>query len=314
MFVLTDCIDYARQALPAATWTPCSRAELTPAIRRLAERLGPRAHWQRSELDPGWFDRVILIGEAAESQFDILRDRAGSGELPAGSTVCLAGSGRGFHGHRGRNWTATAGNLHVSVALEPRRIISHFGAVFMALPAVAAALAIESAVPAAKPVGIKWVNDVVVGDAKIAGVIAHTRSSGMRVDHAVLGVGLNVETTPNIERSPFVPRAGSLRELDPRVKQDEVLGSLLHHLQALYQAVLAGDAGRVVSAYRDRSVVLRREVEIHPETHPEREEGSVIAGRVCAIGDDLELILEGRPVPVSRGRLLMAPRGNHGTR
>ena len=301
MFVLTDCIDYARQVFPAAvTWTPSSQAELTPATRRLTDRLGPRACWQQSELDVGGFDRVILVREASESQFDVLRDRAGSGELPSGSTVCLAGSGRGFHGHRGRSWTASAGNLHISVALEPRRVISHFGAVFMALPAVAAALAIESVVPAAKPVGIKWVNDVIVGEAKIAGVIAHTRSSGMRVDHAVLGVGLNVETTPTIERSPFVPRAGSLRELDPRVTQDEVLGSLLRHLDALYRAVIAEEADRVVSAYRDRSVVLGKDVEIHPDG----EGGSVLSGRVCAIGDDLELMLEGRTAPVTRGRLI----------
>jgi len=303
MFVLTDNVAYARVVLPTATtWQPLPGGDLDLSFRELVETLQPGAVWHQSEIDGPNFDRVILVDRSSRSQFDILRELATNSRLPPGDTLCLAGSGKDFHGHRGRNWTAVPGNLHVSVALAPHREIPHFGAVFMALPALAAARAIESAVPATRPVGIKWVNDVIVGTAKVAGVIAHTRSAGHRVDQAVLGIGLNVEAIPDVARSPFVPRAGALREVDPNVTQHQVLGALIESLGALYAETLSTGASSLLAAYRARSIVVGRSVEIHPDA---TERGEIITGRVRAIGNDLELLLDGRSAPVTRGRLLV---------
>ncbi len=308
MFVLTDHVEYAREVLPgAATWQPSPIEQLDGQLRHLVETLQPGATWHRSELDEPNFDRAVLVDRASRSQFDALRDLAGKNELPPGNTFCLAGSGRDFHGHRGRHWTAIPGNLHVSVALAPQREIPHFGALFMALPALAAAHAIEAVVPTARPVTIKWVNDVLVGDAKVAGVIAHTRSSGHRVDQAVLGLGINVESVPDVERSPFVPRAGALREVDPKVTQHQVLTALVRELGAEYARALTKGTSSLLAEYRARSSVVGKHVEIHPEAS---DQGEIVAGRVQAIGSDLELILDGRSATVTRGRLLVRTENN----
>jgi len=305
MVAFTDSIEYARRLLPAAKyWERCSIAELEPEVGSLLTCLQPDAEWLRSDYVAAAARRVVLVEMAPDSQFDRLRSAAGNEMLPRGDTCCLAGSGVSFHGHRGRGWVALPGNLHVSVALAPCRSIPHLGAVCMALPAVATARAIEAIMPAAKAVGIKWVNDVVIENSKVAGVIAHTRATGDRVDQVILGIGLNVEATPELHRCPFVPRAGSLREHDRRVTQAEVLSCLLDHLREEYQALLSQGPQPLLSAYRERSIVIGKQVELHPDGTTAV---APIAGRVSGIGDDLELILEGRSAPVARGRLRFCP-------
>jgi len=300
MVAFADSVEYARRLLPLAEWRACSRDELEPEVQVVLERLQPGGHWLCSEWQPAGFARIVLVESAPSSQFDVLRELSGRDQLPAGGTLCVAGSGAAFHGHRQRAWVALPGNLHVSVVFTPECVVPHHGASFMALPAVAAASAIESALRVTKAVGIKWVNDVLIEGAKVAGVIAHTSAVGDRVARVVLGIGLNVEATPQIDRCPFVPRAGSLRQYDREVTQAEVFSCLLEHLAGEYQALLRRGPSPLLAAYRRRSVVIGRHVEVDSEGTAAT---AVVAGRVQSIGDDLELILEERSAPVVRGRL-----------
>ena len=140
MLVFADHLDFARTLLPSvSTWEPRRAATLQPPVRHLATRLQPDAAWHAGELAGPDFDRCLLVARSSHSQFDVLRDLATANRLPEGSTFCVAGSGLDFHGYRGRSWTAVAGNLHVSLVFAPGADIAHFGAVFMALPAVATA-------------------------------------------------------------------------------------------------------------------------------------------------------------------------------
>jgi BirA family biotin operon repressor/biotin-[acetyl-CoA-carboxylase] ligase len=97
-------------------------------------------------------------------------------------------AGRGRHG---RPWLSARGeNLLVSVlvrvACPPSR-----------LPPVAlvAGLAVRDAVARAVPlaaVRLKWPNDVLVGDKKVAGVLVEAITVGSRVEAIVVGFGINV--------------------------------------------------------------------------------------------------------------------------
>jgi BirA family biotin operon repressor/biotin-[acetyl-CoA-carboxylase] ligase len=102
--------------------------------------------------------------------------------------------GRGRHG---RSWSAPAGaSLAVSIvvrpALAPAQLppLSH-------VAGLAARTAIASRLPA-RDVAIKWPNDIVVrgGDApvgrKIAGILVEGAIAGARVEHAIVGLGVNV--------------------------------------------------------------------------------------------------------------------------
>jgi BirA family biotin operon repressor/biotin-[acetyl-CoA-carboxylase] ligase len=96
-------------------------------------------------------------------------------------------------GRQGRAWVSPRGeNLLFSV-------LARVACTPSALPPIAlvAGLAVRDAVARAAPradVRIKWPNDVLVGDKKIAGVLVEAMVAGSRVDGVVIGVGLNVHT------------------------------------------------------------------------------------------------------------------------
>jgi BirA family transcriptional regulator, biotin operon repressor / biotin---[acetyl-CoA-carboxylase] ligase len=253
---------------------------------------------------PGW-DHLLAVEHASGSQYDRLISL--SRETPVADRVaCVAGSGRGFHGFRGRAWTAAPGNIHLTVHFAPQRPVLHFATVFTALAAVCVTEAIDTVPGLAGRARIKWVNDVLVDGAKVAGVLAYTQTRSDVVSSVVLGIGLNVEATPAVERTAFVPAAGSLRALAPEpatVKAAPVLAALLDALQRGYARVLNEGHAPVMEAYRARSAVVGQHVTVCEEGDVPG--GVIAAGRVEAVGDGLELYLEGRAEPVTRGRLIL---------
>ena len=44
------------------------------------------------------------------------------------------------------------------------------------------------------PSAVKWPNDILVGGKKIAGILTEMRLDGDRIDHVVIGMGVNVNT------------------------------------------------------------------------------------------------------------------------
>ena len=61
------------------------------------------------------------------------------------------------------------------------------------------------------------VNDVLLDGRKVSGVITSTVTKGECIEHAVLGIGINIATTPNLPSGKFVQPPGSLRELAPDI-------------------------------------------------------------------------------------------------
>lgn len=283
----------------------------------------------------GW--RGILIRDHARaSQYDLVAELLRQGVAVPDSVACLARSGHGMHGFRGRPWSAHPGNIHLVVHFAPGVAVERFESAFTALAAVSAAEAAES-VPGVETAGgarLKWVNDVVVAGCKVGGVLAYTQTRDAVVSSVVLGIGLNVETSPGVERSPEVPAAASLRELVTAragtatssrttsaaeggaggiagatgpgassaagVWTGPVVVALLDALRRNYLRLLDDGATPLLDAYRTRSSIIGRHVTVVSDDVAR----TVIAeGRVTGIGDGLELHIEGVPAPVTRGRI-----------
>lgn len=101
--------------------------------------------------------------------------------------VCRARSQTGGYGRQGRLWTSPEGGLYQSVLLRPSCELATLPTLgfVMALSIRAALLRL-----AARPddaVKVKWPNDVMVGDEKIAGISLESLAKGV-----CLGMGVNV--------------------------------------------------------------------------------------------------------------------------
>lgn len=261
---------------------------------------------------PPWrarFDHLLCERHAARSHYDLFVARLGGPDRAPDRTLAVAGSGDGFHGLRDRPWAAAAGNLHLVVAWRPGRAVPRFVPGFVALPAVAAAECLARFGGAAATARIKWPNDLVIGRAKLAGVLTHAQAVGDVVTDVILGIGLNVGTVPAVAPDPFVPAVTRLADhAAGPVDLPLVLAALAEDLDRNYRLLRDGGWRELLDRYRALSCLPGRAVTVVADG-PRAAGGA--AGRILAqgiveaIGDDLELWLRGRPEPVRHGRLVL---------
>lgn len=254
-------------------------------------------------------DHLFLSEFSARSQYDQLIESVRSGvELPD-RLACLSGSGLGFHGFKGRNWVAVSGNIHLAVHLVPARPLERSSPALTALATLSVVDALDELPELEGRPSIKWINDVLLNGAKVAGSLQYTQGQDRTVSCAILGIGLNVEVAPKVDRSPTVPRVGSVREFLPGGVgapnlQARILVGLLRALESNYLTLLAEGAAPLIRRYRERSAVVGEEVVVCSDS-PDHEQRILARGRVIGLGDNLELLLEGRSDPITAGRLIV---------
>ena len=161
-------------------------------------------------------------------------------------------------GRAGRHWNAPLrSGLAVSVLLRPPPATR---ASWGWLPLMAGVAVVESVTQlSGLPLGLKWPNDVLVDDRKLAGLLAEVVE-----DAVVLGLGLNVTLRPD-ERP--VPAATSLQiEGSHTIDREPVLRAVLRELATRYRSFLDhggdADAAGLHAAYRSASASLGQQVRV----------------------------------------------------
>jgi BirA family biotin operon repressor/biotin-[acetyl-CoA-carboxylase] ligase len=118
----------------------------------------------------------------------VLAARAGA---PHGSVFLADEQTRG-RGRRGHSWLAAPGeSLLFSVLLRPTLELAQVSALTLAI-----GLALRDAVAprVSAPVALKWPNDLLVSQRKLAGVLVESQLQGDQLQAVIVGVGLNVST------------------------------------------------------------------------------------------------------------------------
>ena len=113
MIVFTDNIKGAEKVFSILKeWTPADYSAIDRNLVPLMNRLYGDKHvyWSESRV-PGRWLYAFFAQNAPSSHFDLLVEKSQSkSPLPDG-ILCIAGSGRHFHGQRGRPWAAEEGNI-----------------------------------------------------------------------------------------------------------------------------------------------------------------------------------------------------------
>ncbi len=136
---------------------------------------------RRRFTDISWFEEL-------GSTNTWLLDRAAQGAEEG--TVAVADSQGEGRGRRGRRWDSPPGSgLLTSILFRPRLAASELFSVsaLVALAARDAALGV-----AGVALGVKWPNDLVHDDRKLAGILAETRGATSGQPVVVVGIGINV--------------------------------------------------------------------------------------------------------------------------
>lgn len=112
-------------------------------------------------------------------------------EGAAHGTVIHADEQRSGRGRLKRAWISPPGNLYLSVLLRFDVPVSRISELSF-VAALAVAETVDTLLPRNLRSILKWPNDVLVEDAKIAGILLETEG-----DAAILGIGLNVLEAPS---------------------------------------------------------------------------------------------------------------------
>ena len=296
--------------IPQTPWIPIALSDWGDDTKRAWQAVGGAADAApvtASSLVP--WRQIMAVGRSPVSQVDGLRELLQSGQAPPSPFACLAFTGDGFHGNRGRPWQALEGNLHLTVLFSPNRPARELGVGLSIVPTLAVADALGQFDALGQAIKIKWVNDVLLDGKKVSGVITSTLAKGELIEHAILGIGVNIAATPTLQPGRFVQPPVCLREAAPDalITLPVFLPVLLERLAKRHEQLLTGGPGPLLRDYTALSCVIGREVEIWEETAGETDSPKLITkGMVEAIHEDLALALEGQAEQVHRGRLVFA--------
>jgi BirA family biotin operon repressor/biotin-[acetyl-CoA-carboxylase] ligase len=211
-------------------------------------------------------------------------------------TIVAAGHQTGGRGRLGRGWFSVPGkSLMFSTLLRPP-----LPAEEAPLVSILAATKMTEAVRevAAIDATAKWPNDLVVGERKLGGVLAEAKISEGKVEHLVIGIGVNV----SMEEEDFLEElrgtATSVAIEGGVADPVGILESFLRRFRHTYRPEEAG-FGNHVSTYSRHCSTLGRMVRATTVA------GETVEGRAVLIDDRGGLIVErdGERVTVAFGEV-----------
>jgi BirA family biotin operon repressor/biotin-[acetyl-CoA-carboxylase] ligase len=181
-------------------------------------------------------------------------------------------------GRLGRTWEAPPGSsLLLTVLLRPALDAArlHLVTFAVALAAADACGAVAGFTPQ-----LKWPNDLVVGDRKLAGILAEASFDGARVRWVVVGLGVNVNWPADLP-AELAGTAVAANHLAARpVDRERLLTEVLDRLAVRYTSLDAA-----VEDYRARCVTIGREVRVElPD--------EMLTGRAVDVDGDGHLLVD----------------------
>jgi len=175
--------------------------------------------------------RVVSVESTNDSLREQVQAFAKTGHvLPEGYSLRAdyqtAGKGR-----LGRKWGANPNeNLLISFLLKSPGLLP--GQLFLLLQNIA--LAVRATVePFAvqKSVKVKWPNDILIGEEKVAGILIESILAGAEVSCIIVGIGINVK---QVQFDPAFKATSLALSFGREVSIDEVAVSLTRHLQSAH--------------------------------------------------------------------------------
>ncbi|SFH34790.1 BirA family transcriptional regulator, biotin operon repressor / biotin-[acetyl-CoA-carboxylase] ligase [Palleronia marisminoris] len=170
--------------------------------------------------EPNWpegYDRIVLEtcdstnGEAVRLARELKRP-----------TWILARRQTGGRGRQGRRWASPEGNFTATLLMRPTGTAG-WAALrsFMAANAVFEALALHVH---RSRLAMKWPNDVLLDNGKVAGLLLESASRGDQIDWLAIGIGVNLSHTPGGIRDAAFPPTAVGEDVDVELFLTELAG------------------------------------------------------------------------------------------
>jgi len=179
-----------------------------------------------------WIGSSLVVLDDCTSTNDVIERSAIDG-APHGAVV-IAETQHAGRGRRGRTWYSPRGGVWLSILVRSQG----FDRVVDSLPvigvlATAKVLALNLRVKA----GVRWPNDVVVGNRKIAGVLVESKSRGNQLSYAALGLGINANFQTRQIESIRDSSTSLLELVGSPINREQLIVSVLSEVEGMYDSV-----------------------------------------------------------------------------
>lgn len=261
--------------------------------------LPERPHDDNHPAVPGW---VIVLGSCPSTNSWAL-DHINT--LSHGDCVWTEHQTAG-RGRDGRGWRSPPGVLTASFVVDlsdPQRPTATVPSTHLSLAAgLAIVHAIEDSLPTCRPM-IKWPNDVLIDQRKVAGVLCETRARSSGVTAAVIGIGLNRCPQWDSDHASLPLASGraapiGLDECGPVPAALTLLVNLRRYLLEAAGMLAHGQWQPLLSAIRQRDALSERALSVQTPT-------ATLTGTGAGLHDDGSLLLRlaDRTLPIASGHI-----------
>jgi BirA family biotin operon repressor/biotin-[acetyl-CoA-carboxylase] ligase len=200
---------------------------------------------------------VLMETDSTNSR---LREQALNGARSG--AVCLAELQHCGRGRRGRRWVSPfAANLYLSLLWR-----SPLGAAALGGLSLVSGIAVLRCLQAfgVAGAGLKWPNDVLAGEAKLAGILIDVIGESAGPCAAVIGIGINV-AMPQAAAHPIEQPWTDLHRLTGRrnISRNRLAACLLDCLLPALQVFEAGGLQPFMADWRRHDLVSGRQIVLH---------------------------------------------------
>ncbi len=209
-------------------------------------------------LNTDFIGRNILYYDTIDSTNKKAKDLADSN---SDGTVIISEEQTAGRGRLGRKWTSPKGkSLLISILLKPNINPSRVSNITL-VGAVALVKALEDFDIQGL---IKWPNDIIINDKKIAGILTELSAEINQVNYVVMGIGVNLYIGKKEFPEDIRHKAGSiLSETGMTIDRKKFTGKFLNYFEKYYKEYFLGNNfDEIIKISKEKSILLGKEIKV----------------------------------------------------
>jgi len=203
-------------------------------------------------------------------------------QSPIEGTVITAGFQSAGKGQRGSGWESEKNqNLILSYILFPSflDVSQHF----LLNQAISLSIYDFISQKTSAPVAIKWPNDILAGDKKIAGLLIENSIRNNKFSSSIAGIGININQQ---YFKPYSPQATSLQLLENKTyKLHNCIAELNNSVDKWYSILKSGNYKKISESYQNALFKKGRTVGFESE-------GEMFTATIKGVNESGQLLLK----------------------
>ena len=215
----------------------------------------------------GDFGKEIIFHESLDSTNTLAMELAEKGgHHGTHGTVVIADRQLKGKGRLGRTWFSLPQcNIYMSVIVRPE-IEPKDATLLTIMSAISCARAIRNSTGI--EVKIKWPNDLMVSERKLGGILTEMKSDQDRIIFAVIGIGINVNSSldafPPEVRAVAASVMEELREkgYSQEISRTLIIAAILNELERWFKVLIKGGRIQLINEWKKLSSTLGRKVKV----------------------------------------------------